>query len=340
MIRPLSRHSQGWGQVDTGRFFATAGCGVAARAASYRSSMSRPLRIAVAGGLYHVTSRGNRRETIYWDDVDRCAWLHVLGKVCSRNHWRVHAWCQMANHFHLVVETPEPNLADGMRLLNGVYTQRTNARHKRCGHIFQGRYHAVLIERQTHLLELARYVVLNPVRARLVADPADWPWSSYRATSALATTPPWLATQWILSQFGAVHAEAVPRYRRFVAAAIGATPNDPLGSSPSAAGNPAFVGAALSLGCESARGTDLSEVPHASRRPLAPTLTEIQAQFSDRDKAMAHAYATGGYTMRAIGAHFGVHRTTVAKAVRALESLQADVRGDAFYLEKKRPIST
>jgi putative transposase len=126
--------------------------------------MVRPLRIELAGGLYHVTSRGDRQENIYLDDGDRLLWQDVMAETCSRCNWVCHAWCQMSNHYHLVLETIEGNLSAGMRHLNGVYTQKTNRKHERVGHVFQGRYKAILVERDSYLLELSRYVVLNPVR--------------------------------------------------------------------------------------------------------------------------------------------------------------------------------
>ena len=130
--------------------------------------MSRPLRLEIAGGLYHVTSRGDRREDIYHDDTDRLTWLAILAQTCERFNWQIHAWCQMNNHYHLIVETVEGNLSAGMRQLNGVYTQTVNRRHHRSGHVFQGRYKGILVERDSYLLELSRYVVLNPVRAGMV----------------------------------------------------------------------------------------------------------------------------------------------------------------------------
>ena len=102
--------------------------------------MARPLRIELAGGLYHVTARGDRREAIYFDEADRLIWLKLLGDVCGRFNWRCHAYCQMTNHYHVVIETPEGNLSRGMRQLNGVYTQYINRRYRRVGHVFQGRY--------------------------------------------------------------------------------------------------------------------------------------------------------------------------------------------------------
>ena len=134
--------------------------------------MARPLRLELSGGLYHVTARGDEREDIYLGDADREAWLEVLGQVCRRLNWLCHAWCQMSNHSHLLLETPDANLATGMRQLNGVYTQRFNRAHGRVGHVFQGRYKAVLVERDSYLLELARYVVLNPLRVKMV-EPLD-----------------------------------------------------------------------------------------------------------------------------------------------------------------------
>ncbi|RRQ21110.1 transposase [Thiohalobacter thiocyanaticus] len=127
--------------------------------------MARPLRIEVAGGLYHVTARGDRREDIYADEADRLHWLSIFDGVCDRFNWRCHGYCLMTNHYHLVVETPEANLSRGMRQLNGVYTQTFNRRHGLVGHLFQGRFKGILVEREAYLLELSRYVVLNPVRA-------------------------------------------------------------------------------------------------------------------------------------------------------------------------------
>ena len=138
--------------------------------------MSRPLRLEFPGALYHVTARGNGRDNIYLDDVDRRAFDDLLSEVCERHVWRVHAACQMGNHYHLLIETPDANLSRGMRQLNGVYTQRFNRWHGRAGHVFQGRYKAILVEKQAYLLELCRYVVLNPVRAAMAARPGDWPW--------------------------------------------------------------------------------------------------------------------------------------------------------------------
>ena len=130
--------------------------------------MARPLRIEFPNALYHITSRGDRREAIYRDDEDRRQWLKILGEVCECSNWVIHGYCQMTNHYHLLAETIDGNLSRGMRQLNGLYTQKFNNRYKESGHLFQGRYKAIIVQKESYLLELSRYIVLNPVRAKMV----------------------------------------------------------------------------------------------------------------------------------------------------------------------------
>ena len=275
--------------------------------------MARPLRIELAGGLYHVTSRGDRREAIYRDDQDRADWLAVLGEVCARFNWRCHAYCEMTNHYHLVAETPDANLSKGMRQLNGVYTQRFNRRHGVVGHLFQGRFKAILVERDTYLLELARYVVLNPVRAQMVSDAAEWPWSSYRAMVGLSPAPAWLETDWILGQFGDERDQCQARYAEFVVEGLG-QPSVWEGLRHQVfLGSDRFVQRAAGA---SRPPEHLREVPRAQRRPLAEPLAFFERTYPDRREAMARAFLAGVYTMREIAEHFGVHYSTVSRAVR------------------------
>ena len=135
--------------------------------------MSRPLRLEYPGALYHITSRGNERRPIYWEDSDYQLFLSLLGEVCEHFNWIIHTWCLMTNHYHLVVETREANLSEEMRRLNGVYSLKINRKYGRVGHLFQGRYKSILVDKEAYLLELSRYVVLNPVRARMVNHPQD-----------------------------------------------------------------------------------------------------------------------------------------------------------------------
>jgi len=177
--------------------------------------MARPLRLEFRGALYHLTSRGDRQEPIFLDDTDRRLFLDLLFKEVRQQKWICYAYCLMDNHYHLLIETPEANLVRGMRRLNGVYTQSFNRRHRRVGHVFQGRYKALLIDRENYLLELCRYVVLNPVRAGLVQRPEQWSWSSYQRTATGEGTEA-LAVEKILSLFPSQAA-----YRQFVAEGAG-----------------------------------------------------------------------------------------------------------------------
>ncbi len=173
--------------------------------------MASPLRT-----LYHLTSRGDRRETIFEDDEDRLIFLRTLAEVVERFHWLCHAYCLMSNHYHLPVETPDGNLSKGMRHLNGVYTQATNRRHTRTDHLFQSRFKAILVDKDRYLPELTRYMVLNPVHAGIVRQVGHWPWSSYRAMIGKAPAPDWLATSGILALFAKRRTTAQQHYREFV----------------------------------------------------------------------------------------------------------------------------
>jgi len=278
--------------------------------------MARPLRIEFAGALYHVTSRGDGREAIYLRDADRHLWLEVLTQVCERFNWCVHAYCQMGNHYHLLVETPDANLAKGMRQLNGVYTQRFNTAHNRIGHVFQGRYKAILVQKEAYLLELARYVVLNPVRARMVRLSGDWPWSSYRATAGMTPAPDWLETDWMLAAFAEHREDAQAAYRRFVAEGKGQpSPWEQLK-------NQIFLGSAPfveALQRQVGGNRRLSEVPRSQRRPVARPLAWYFQQHPSRDHAVFEAFRSGGYSMREIGEHVGLHYSTISRIIRLRE---------------------
>lgn len=180
-------------------------------------NVARPPRVQVPNGLYHVTARGNRRQCIFSNDGDCEQFLRTLADVVERFSWGCHAYCLLPNHFHLVVETPHANLSAGMHRLNGRYAAWFNRRHGFEGHVFQRRFYAVLIESEWHLLELARYVTLNPVRAGLCDAPLQWPWSSYRATVGATAIPPFLDVDRVLAYFGSTLARAERNLARFVA---------------------------------------------------------------------------------------------------------------------------
>ncbi len=274
--------------------------------------MARPLRIEFPGALYYIASRGGRREAIYEDDADREAFLNILTETVERYHWLSHAYCLMSNHYHLVIEKTEGNLSQGMRHLNGVYTQRSNRRHRRAGHLFQGRFKGILVDKENYLLELSRYVVFNPVRAGMVAAPEDWPWSSYRAMLGMAAVPKGLAVDALLSQFGTVREQARHRYRDFVLEGGEQSLWQEL-RQQIFLGDKAFVERMQSR----AKMTgDRLNVPQTQRRRPAPSLAEIANHQEGRNAAIVAAYATGAYRYREIAAYFGVHLATVGRIVR------------------------
>ena len=290
--------------------------------------MARPLRLEFAHALYHVTSRGDRREDIYLDDADREAWLAVLAQVCKRFNWTVHAYCLMSNHYHLLVETPDANLSAGMRQLNGVYTQHVNRRHGRVGHVYQGRFKAIIVQKDAYLMELARYVVLNPVRASMVADAKDWPWSSYVAMMAPANMPrpDWLAVDKLLAFFSsqgqpANRQRAQQRYADYVRAGVGLPPIWDDLKNQIYLGSDAFVDklTAWAQGNSAQapmRATNL-EIPQAQRRGRPKALSSYEKEHAnDRNAAIAAAYASGGYTMGELAAYFGLHYTSVSRIIK------------------------
>src|SRR5665213_248452 len=183
--------------------------------------MPRPKRIHYEGAIYHVTSRGNERRKIVLDDSDRWMFLKVLVETVEHHGVVCHAWVLIDNHYHLLLETPAANLSPAMKHLNGIYTQKFNKKYHRVGHLLQGRYKAIVVEKDTYLKELCRYVVLNPVRAKMVKHPKDWKWSSYRETAGLEKSEPWIEIDWILGQFDKKLKMARRAYQAFVEDGMG-----------------------------------------------------------------------------------------------------------------------
>jgi REP element-mobilizing transposase RayT len=177
--------------------------------------VGRELRIQAPDAVYHVTARGVRRVEVYEDAIDYRKFEALLGKVVTKRGWALYAYCQMPNHYHLLLRTPNADISDGLCWLNGVYARWFNERHGYIGHVFEARFHSVLVRNNVHLLNLACYIPLNPVRAKICAKPADWPWSSYRATVGLVRRS-WLSRSWLLAQFGRDEASAVVEYERYV----------------------------------------------------------------------------------------------------------------------------
>jgi putative transposase len=255
-----------------------------------------------------VISRGNDRQHVYLDDPDRTSFLELLSAVVERYRVLCHSYCLMGNHHHLLLETPLANLSLAMRQLNGLYAQRFNRRYRRCGHVFQARFRAILIQKESHLLRTARYIVRNPVRARICDHPGQWPWSSYNALAGSIAAPPYLCNDELLSQFAHTRRAAQARYRAFVAEGS----DDPLMDEVRGErlGDEAFLNVRYN------DDRQLEEVPRAHFEPVRRPLSEI---FATERAPVAAAYRNHGYSLREIGQHLSCHYSTVSRRLRREE---------------------
>ncbi|MGH8401308.1 MAG: transposase [Gammaproteobacteria bacterium] len=253
-------------------------------------------------------ARGNARQTIFRTISDRNEFLDGLKRVCYRFDWRVWAYCLMDNHYHLLVETVQPTLSRGMRQLNGIYTQTFNRRHSRTGHVFQGRYKSLLIDKDAYLLEVSRYIVLNPVKAKICRGAADYRWSNYRQTIGQTNASDWLVIDDLLKLFSRDRSRARRAYRKFVMEGAGIA--DPF----------AHAGGGI-LGDE----TFIAKVTRQLKRPsreiprkqrIWKSLASYEREAKDRDAAIRMAYESGDFTLAQIGNHFGLHYATVSRIAR------------------------
>ena len=282
--------------------------------------MARPLRIEYAGAVYHITSRGNERKPVFNGDQDRINFLNTLQHVNKRCNWICHAYCLMDNHYHLLIETPEGNLSVGMRQLNGVYTQLFNKLHGRAGHLFQGRYKSIVIQKDSHLLEVCRYVVLNPVRAKMVEKPEAWKWSSYRATAGRESSHPCLTVDWMLGQFSGKRGKAEQEYRQFVQWGINKETIWTEVRGQALLGEDEF---ADSLVAHLRKHKDVPEIPKSQRYVNRPLLGKIFTEKVIRDKQkrdrnIVEAVEKHLYSQREIANHLGLHYTSVSRIISSL----------------------
>ena len=285
--------------------------------------MARPLRIEFPGAVYHVTSRGDRREPIFVDDEDRRSFLDVVAHALQRSDGQMLAYCLMGNHYHFVLHTRQPNLSRLMRHINGVYTQAFNRRHRKVGHLFQGRFKAILVDRDAYLLEVCRYVERNPVAAKIVKKPHTWLWSSCRAHLGLEATPAWLDSDglhaYVLGREvrnAADRRRAAERYTDLVASA----PSVPLWDSALRQqiylGGEAFVERMQAL-AEPQRSV-AHEVPKVQRRK-ARSLAQWLGTCPTREEAIYRAYAESGLTMSAIAQELDLSVSRVSRLIARAE---------------------
>jgi REP element-mobilizing transposase RayT len=266
--------------------------------------------------MYHVMARGNRRSTIFHDDDDRRRFIDLLDLAAALYDLLVFAVCLMGNHYHLVLETPGCNLSDAMQFINGVFAQRSNRRHGQTGHVFEGRFRSLIIQRESYLMRAARYVVRNPVRASLVTDASAWPWSSYRATAGLEPVPRWLHVDWIKWAFqtGSI-VEARRRYVEYV--------NAPAEPKPGLNLNALVLGTKQYRTClmDDVRGGRIDrEMPWIAKPVHRPSLAELfeglEEAADPRGQLIYRARADYGYRLSEIARVLGIDRSTASKAAK------------------------
>jgi len=316
--------------------------------------MARPLRIEFAGAIYHVMSRGNVRQDIVRDGQDRAKRLDWLRRTVETYGWHLHSFVLMRNHEHLFVETPEPNLSAGMQYLNGSYTSYFNRRHRRSGHLFQGRFKGHLIEEDGYFLEVSRYIHLNPVRARVVAHPEQYPWSSYPGYQRARRTMAWITYDRVLDEFGAEAGVARRRYARFVRAGVEEPPPSPFEGALEGmlVGSETFVARIRRL--LEQRPADRG-IPQLERLRERPSLEQILRVVGEHFGVAATRWAPGrrsddasravaaflarcrfGYPAGQVAHALGYRSTSsVTRALARIESGNVDLRQTAAKLERQ-----
>jgi len=272
--------------------------------------MARPLRIEFAGALYHVISRGNERKPIVRDDVDREKRLDWLRRTVETYGWRLHAFVLMTNHEHLFVETPLPNLSAGIQYLGGSYTSYFNRRHRRSGHLFQGRFKGHLIEEQGYFLEVSRYLHLNPVRAKMVERPEDYRWSTYRGYVRGRRALEWVCYDCVLGEFGVENVAARRAYGRFVRAGAEEPPPRPFADAVGGLllGSERFVMRARRLLEDRQEDAALPELRQLRPRPaLGRIVEEVAEHFGHDARRWGHGRRVGDAS-RALAAYLARRR--------------------------------
>lgn len=299
--------------------------------------MARPLRIAFPGAFYHVTARGNEQKAVYRSKRDREKFLEYLETATERYHAIIHAYCLMDNHYHLLLETPDGNLSQIMHHINGAYTSYFNAKRARSGHLFQGRFKAILVEKDEYAKELSRYIHLNPVRAEIVQAPEQYVWSSYQFYIGKKKAPQWLQRQFILDYFGRQQIAAQKAYEKFVSQAF--ADKDYISPLKDVFGS-ALLGSQVFI--DSIKEEFISS--QKSDKAL-PALKQLSSQVSITDVCqgvesvfgqtprlsrkvqifLCRKYATE--SLANIGARFGISESAVSQSYsRFLNEMQADGR--------------
>jgi putative transposase len=292
-----------------------------------RLAMARQLRIEFPGAFYHVISRGNRKQPIFISDEDRHFFISCLGKAYDRYQSIIHAYCLMENHYHLLVETPNGQLSRIMQSVNTAYSVYFNKKHDRCGHLFQGRFKAILVQAEEYGRELGPYVHLNPVRAKLVDDPQKYRWSNYNEYLGTMPSRPWTSTSLILSSFGTRLVSARQNYAKYVRWKQRQGMSNPLKEAEASGilGTPDFVARIKDMflaekACEESR-----EIPQLKRLKTRPAIADVMTHASEllgsrnrhaRKAAIFVIHKNTDYSLREIGAFFGIGISAITDIYR------------------------
>jgi len=309
--------------------------------------MGRPLRIQYPGAWYHITSRGNERKAIFKGSADRQRFLSYLESAWERYGAVFHAFCLMASHYHVLLETPRSNLSQILHHINGAYTNYYNAKRNRTGHLFQGRYKAILIERDAYCQELSRYIHLNPVRAGIVEKPEHYLWSSYLYYTGAKKPPQWLTIDTVLGSFDSSPGEAQKHYRGFVEKALGEKAESPLKDvfASTFLGSEKFIAWAQErwIGFKNADTRNIPALRQIRRRPSLEEVDEaVRSAIAERD---SHHYKKfclyvsrqyGGYTLKEIGAYYSMSEAAVSQSNKRLrEKIDRDRNFKSILSEVK-----
>jgi REP element-mobilizing transposase RayT len=295
--------------------------------------MARPLRITYPGAFYHITSRGNERRAIFKSRVDRQKFLAYLESATERYRAVIHCYCLMDNHYHLLLETPSGNLPQIMRHINGAYTTYFNIKRDRSGHLFQGRYKAILVEKDAYAKELSRYVHLNPVRAGIAAKPEAYEWTSYAAYVGAKPSPQWLSRGFILGYFSPQKKAAQKRYKAFVESMLGRPVDSPLKNLPGGMilGRPQFVETIRAEHLADKRPT--RDLPALKELQVKPQASHIEAMVDRivadeaklaRNLKIYFIRKRSGTPLKAIGERYGLGESGVSQVSRRLDKKKAE----------------
>jgi REP element-mobilizing transposase RayT len=292
--------------------------------------MARQLRIQYPGAFYHVTSRGNQKQPVFFSPWDKARFLDCLDEVHEKLDALVHSYCLMENHYHLMLETRQANLSKIMHIINTSFTVYLNKRYKRVGHLFQGRFKAVLIEAETYAQELSRYIHLNPLRAGIVERPEDHPWSSLREYLGQREPPRWLDTSFVLGLFGDDTDDARLQYAGFISSALISNIQNPFknknGGSPSILGSKGFLERIKETYIQ--RKAPNREFPLLRQYRNKPPLERIQAEIVEalgstdklsRNATIYLAHRKTDYKLSEIGIYFGLSQSGIAKICHRME---------------------